>query len=845
MQGSPSGFDSLLHEGIAQSLFNTLLHTQNFGIVVFAQRILFCNGYAKQLSGYSDDDIYNMGIIDFLHPEDREIVANNIERRLRGEVFKSQAAVRLQRKDGSIAFIEYYADTLLIKDTNLGIAFFQDITQRRYTEKAKDILKIVNRTTTESILEEEIYNNICRALVEKLGLVFAWVGIYDGKDQSILPLYKYGEDRGLFEALDYNIGPQYEITYTALTSRQVVINPDTRGYAEKSPIGKELLKRNFLSTCTIPLLKFGELVSCIKLYSEIPGVFNETLGDIFKEIQHDVSFALERCEDLREAMILSEALRNSDTWVLFTDEKGEILYVNNAVERISGYSKKELLGQNPRIFKSDFNPIEFYREMWNTLLSGKIYNAVIPNRKKSGEIFYADLKIIPVKLPGNVTRFVAVGKDVTSELALSARLRRIENFDSLTGLLNLNSFITEVSVRLNKIQGLGLFILMDLYYFTYINKIYGLEIGDRVLQRFALELKKRFPKTNTIARLAADTFGIFLEVETSRDIYHVYSRVYDLNNTLFDIEGNRISMNINGAIASFPKDGKDFKMLYERADITLQSAKKRGAQIVQFFDQELEKQTEDVWTIMNLIKKSLDNNHFTFFYQPYFHNDASKIAGCEALVRIIDETGKLYTPKVFIDYLEKSHYLEEFEQWAIEEVIKMIRQWGINVSLNISGKTFQNPTFKTIIAAIPKELMKRLTIEITERVFMHNTDSVIENLASIKSLPVPPKIALDDFGTGYSSIISLRDLPIDVIKIDRIFIKDMIEDKKNYALVKSIIDLANRLDKITLAEGVETEEQFRLLKDMGCNHFQGFYFAKPLPEEQLINQRYLFCPLDK
>lgn len=825
-----SHLEILLRDWAYHDISEALVKSPNLGVIIYHEKILFYNEYAKNLLGYSDEELYTIDSIEIVYIEDRDIIKKNKERRLGGEKFYATYDIRFQRKDGSIIFVECIANTILFRGLYAGFVIFYDITERKYAEKAKEMLMEINKIITQSLTEEEIYIGICTSLAEKLNFNLAWIGMIDYENKRIVKKYSYGDDRGLFDVFDYRIQFDDIISSGALLSGEITINADTRDYAKVVHCAIELLKRDFLSTCTIPILKSGKVFSLLKIYSKIPKFFNDTIIDVLKEIQYDISFALERVERLRHNIIISEALKNSDTWILVTDENGNIVYVNEAVERISGYSKEELIGQNPRIFKSGLNPPEFYKNMWDTILSGRIFNAITPNRKKSGEIFHADLKIIPVKLPGNILRFVAVAKDVTHELILSERVHKLQNFDALTELFNMNGFLDEVSKKLSNIKGFGLLILIDIYDMTSINKIYSINIGDELLKQFATQLKNIFQETNIIARISADTFGVFIPAEVPEEIYRAYSKILELNNSFFEIENKKITVSINGAISIFPKDGNNFKSLYERADITLQSAKKKGAGVIQFFDPELEKQTENVWEVFTLIKRALENNLFVFYYQPYFYTDSLKFAGCEALVRIIDENGKLYPPNVFIDYLESSHYLRSFENWAIKEIIEKIEKWKINISLNISGRTFINPFFQTIIAGIPKGVREKLIIEITERIFIENTDYTMQILKNIKSMESPPQIAIDDFGTGYSSIVYLKDLPIDIIKIDRIFIRDMIKDKKSLAIVQTIIELVKRLEKKTLAEGVETKEQYEILKEIGCDFVQGYLFSKPLPE---------------
>lgn len=825
--------EDLLRDWAYHDISEALITSPNIGIIIYHERIIFTNEYTRNILGYSEEELKRMSSQDVVYPEDRQMVVNNIKRRLKGEKFSQIYDIRFQRKDGSVVFVECLTNTILFRGLYCGFIVFYDMSSKKYSERFKEMLMQINRIITESLTEEEIYHKICVALVEKLNLKLAWVGEINDAKSEIIPIFRYGEDRGIFDVFDYRIPEGETLTSDALFKGEISINSDSRLYLQKQKCASELISRGFMSSCTIPLFKFGKIVSLLKLYSDYPQFFNELILPILKEIQHDISFALERVDRIRQNTIISEALKNSDTWILVTDESGKIVYVNEAVERISGYRKDELIGKNPRIFKSGLNPPEFYKEMWSTILSGKIFNAITPSRKKNGEIFHVDLKIIPVKLPGDLLRFVAVAKDVTENLMLSERIQILQNYDALTGLLNMNGFLLNVSQKLYETRFIGLLVLLDIYDMTYVNKIYGIQAGDQILKIFAERLKKTFTSTEIIARISADSFGIYLMAETSEDIYKTYSKLYELNNSVFTVGESAVNILFNASIAIFPKDGSDFKVLYERADITLQQAKKAGPGVIQFFNNDIEKEAEKLWKVFNLIKKATEEELFSFYYQPYFYSQDLKVAGFEALVRII-EGDKIYMPSLFIDYLENSQYLNSFENWAVKEVTEKIKSWNVNISLNISGKTFGNPMFLTILSSIPEEVRDRLTIEITERVFINNPEYAMEILRQIKTMENSPKIAMDDFGTGYSSMLYLRDLPVDIIKIDRAFIKDILIDNKSLAIVQTIVELAKRLDKKTLAEGVELKEQYETLKSMGCDMVQGYFFSKPLPEREIL-----------
>ncbi|MGC8868675.1 MAG: EAL domain-containing protein, partial [Sulfurihydrogenibium sp.] len=222
---------------------------------------------------------------------------------------------------------------------------------------------------------------------------------------------------------------------------------------------------------------------------------------------------------------------------------------------------------------------------------------------------------------------------------------------------------------------------------------------------------------------------------------------------------------------------------------------------------------------------------FIFHYQPYFEVKSGKVAGFESLVRIRDINAYIYYPKDFIDFLENSVYLKDFEEWALKEISEKIKKWKIPISINISARTFEDDLFFEKVEKYLKNLPVSPVIEITERAYINNTKATKELISKLKNMNV--KIAIDDFGTGYSSLSSLKYIDADILKIDMSFIKAMVKDKKSRVLVKTIISLAQDLGMKTLAEGVETQQQKDILVDMGVDYLQGFLLSKPLPEEEV------------
>ena len=430
--------------------------------------------------------------------------------------------------------------------------------------------------------------------------------------------------------------------------------------------------------------------------------------------------------------------------------------------------------------------------------------------------------------------------DVTE---LAREIEEIKFRDELTGLLNFSSFSSKIPEFISDAKDLCLLVLLDIHNLTYINQVYGLSSGDGLLKKIGGLLKETFKDTDIIARIAGGEFGLFFRnINKKEDAFIIKNKLDSIFKIPIEIEGKNILTEINAGAALFPDDAADFKTLYERAGAALFDAKKRNTGDIEFFNPQMAEKAAGFVKAETLVNRALKENLFVFYYQPYFNVSDLSLGGFEALARIKDEKGQVYPPSAFIDYLENSFYIEQFEEYALKTVLKTIKERNVDISLNISAKSFNKPGFMSKILSACYNVGSRLTIEITERVLVEDiakTKMLLNGLKYCKAefgeegvCESPLKIAMDDFGTGYSSLLYLKDLPINILKIDISFIRDITRGPKELALVKAIVDLSRDLGLKTVAEGVETQEQLDLLKSLGCDFVQGFLLAKPMPEEE-------------
>ncbi|RUM29543.1 MAG: hypothetical protein DSY32_03135, partial [Aquifex sp.] len=568
----------------------------------------------------------------------------------------------------------------------------------------------------------------------------------------------------------------------------------------------------------------------ISLYASEPYYFEEENKDILYELKEDVEFALKRVRELRNYLILSKSLEESREWVLITDREGKIIYVNKGVEEISKYSAQELIGKTPRIFKSGYHSHSFYRKLWQTILSGEPFHAVFVNKNKEGELFYLDQKIISLRTPEGELFFVGLGRDVTKEVKLTEEVEWITTHDLETGLLNKLGFQKVLSSLMGKLSYAGALIALDIVGFSRLIKEFGERKVRKLLKEIAMRLERTFRKGDIIAKGDKDEFLIFAyPLKRKDDVVSLIEKIRQAFSKPITIEGDKVRVSFYVGVVTYPYDGRTFSELYYKVITTLKEAKRRGAGEVVLFDKELDRKLEKLIEGEKLLGRAIEENLFIFHFQPIYRLKDMKIFALEALVRI-KEGDKIHYPGEFIELLERGVFIKEFEEWMIRELRRILKKWDVPVSVNSSAIDFRNDQFMKNLTRVCKEYPGKLILEITERLLIEDIERTKSILGEFRGCGF---VAVDDFGTGYSSFSYLKELPLDLIKIDMTFIKSMLKSSKDLALVEAIVFFTQKIGLKTLGEGIENIKQLEMLKNMGCTYGQGFYLSKPMSEEEV------------
>lgn len=566
------------------------------------------------------------------------------------------------------------------------------------------------------------------------------------------------------------------------------------------------------------------------------------LGDEFVyAVAADISERKAAEIKLRDAALV---MNGTSEGVFLTDKEGFITDVNRSFEEITGYSRSEIVGKTPSILKSGRHSEEFYKSMWKTIASEGAWEGEVWNRKKNGEIFPELLKVSSVKDDqGDIVAYSGIFTDLSTIKNSEDEVIKLSTHDALTGLPNRGLLEEQLkqaikhSKRNNSIVAL---ILFDVDNFKYINESFGFKIGDKVIKMISERLIKAIRSEDIVARSSSDEYAILLEnISYSKEATNIIENILSKFRTPFDVEGVEVHLSLSAGVGLFPHDGKSEDILIRNAESALFRAKQLGKGSYSFYSEELTEEATEYLLLENYLRVALIKNQFFLTYQPQINLKTGKLEGTEVLIRWEHPELGLIPPDKFIPIAEKSGLIREIGLWVLDSACYQAKRWldsGYDfgrIAVNLSVSQLMQKNIITLIKRVLEETdlpSRYLELEVTESFAMKDLESCISLLNQIKELGI--EVAIDDFGTGYSSLTYLKRLPIDKLKIDQAFVGEIEAEKDSLAIIDAIVALASSLNLKTIAEGVETQSQWTLLKEIGCEQGQGYHFSKPiLPDE--------------
>ncbi len=557
----------------------------------------------------------------------------------------------------------------------------------------------------------------------------------------------------------------------------------------------------------------------------------------FIAVKEDIT-AHKRAED--QLRLHATVFETTTEGIMITDNENRVISVNPAFTHITGYSPEEVLGKKPSILKSGRHGREFYRQFWEQIKTRGHWSGEIWNRRKNGEIYPEWLSIAVMRDEnGEITEHVGVFSDITKRKQDEQKIRYQANFDMLTGLPNRTLLLDRLSQNIAAARrehwSLAL-LFLDLDHFKAVNDSFGHALGDELLQSVAKRLQASTRESDTISRFGGDEFVILLQdIHEAADAALMATHLIDSLSEPFSLSGRQIIIGASIGITLFPADANNPDNLLQNADMAMYHAKDTGRNRYRFFTSAMQEQVREHLLLEQDLRLALEHEELELHYQPIIDSDSERPVAMEALLRWHHPEHGLVPPASFIPIAEKSGLIGPIGEWLLETACRQGAKWrkaghDLQISVNLSSRQRELGLDASLLSKILQRsglAGNALTLEITESLLLEDTKESIAWLSAFKLLGV--QLSIDDFGTGYSSLSYLKRFPVDHIKIDRAFVSDLPMDADDASLVEAIVAMAHSLGHRTIAEGVESADQIALLKEIGCDQLQGFYYARPMP----------------
>lgn len=740
----------------------------------------------------------------------------------------------------------------------------EEIAEREQAEAALQRLNRALRTISRcnEVLvhageESQLLQDMCQTIVEIGEYRLAWVGYAEHDEaKSVRIVGCFGSDDGFLEQARVTWADEargWGPTGTAIRTGTVQANQDFATNPYMALWREEALKRGYAASIALPLTDHTGTFGALAIYAAVADAFDAGEIALLTELASDLAYGIgalrvraERDRALKDLQLAAKVFEESKEGIMITDPDRNILAANRSFTAITGYSEAEVLGRNPRVLKSDRHDPGFYDDMWASINQTGHWMGEVWDRRQDGEVFPAIQSISAIRdEQGVLTHYLSIMADITHRKESEERIRYLTQHDALTGLANrslLHDRLEQAIIHARRSERRVAAILLDVDRLKLINDSLGHAAGDQVLREIGRRLADSIRPGDTVARVAGDEFMVVLaDVVSENDVASWARRLLGVVAAPMPADGQEVVVTASLGVALFPKDGESAELLLKNADAAMYRAKELGRNSVQFYAPEMNARMLERLELESALRRALERQEFILHYQPKVELINGQVVGAEALIRWRHPFLGMVSPADFIPLAEETGLIVPIGVWVIEAACRQLKAWlaaglsDIRISVNLSARQFQQDDLIDVLTRVLHEnevQANQLELEVTESAVMQDPDRTIAILRRLKSLGL--RISLDDFGTGYSSLSYLKRFPIDTLKIDQSFVRDITVDSDDMAIACSVISLAHSLKHYVVAEGVETEAQLNVLRRNRCDQFQGYLFSHPLPADEFV-----------
>lgn len=790
------------------------------------QKILFGNRKLSNMLGYPDMPERKVSWNELVHPDDIPSLQNELTIRralLPGQTKTSQ--VRMKHHDGSIRVMKFY-------DTPFN--FDEDGNVTRYIGTARDVTEEIE--AQEIIVESE---RRYRLLAENISDII-WATdqylTFNFVSSSAEKTLGYKPDELLREGI-FSVFRRNDLNHLIKKLKRRIRDTEDASNV-KNP---EIIRQDILASCKSGEEKILEIQASL-LWNED----NHLQG--ISGIARDVTEARQLEKELQLA---AEVFQNSNEAILITDKNMNIVSTNKAFSKITGYDVHTIAGKTPDfLISGEHHDVSFFEEIGKSLVidgywQGELFFRHADHKMRTG---WAGVSAIRDE-EREVQSLIVIMSDITDRKAIEERIHKLAYFDPLTGLPNRSQLHEQLENMLHqarvKNEAIAL-LFIDLDRFKPINDSMGHPAGDQVLKEVAGRLQHCIKKQDLVCRMGGDEFTIAIsgqkDGESAADTaVKVGERIIHALHQPFRLGQREVFISASIGISIFPDDSDSVIELLKSSDMAMYHAKEQGRDNVQFFNQKMNQKAVELLELENDLRHALKRNELELYFQPQYRSADSIVVGAEALLRWHHPTKAFVSPGTFIPIMEDTGLIIPIGEWVLEQACLRFAHWHQQgyqierVAVNVSALQFKQDNFiERVKAAISKAEIQpsQLELELTESILIDDLEHTLDVLNALAELGV--HTAIDDFGTGYSSLNYLKQFPVDTLKIDQSFIRNLPDNTDDAQITRTIIAMAHNLGMGVIAEGVETKEQLEFLQQAECEEVQGFYFSKPVPEEAFL-----------